>query len=336
MGTATSFRGDVSHVVGTRRANRIKGKMDAEKCSKKKSKIHLPSARDPRLGGRFVCYIKTSFCDINHWFANWYFKAWNLPLKHSSLLFLEPEETLILESAPSSHQLYCISRHLRINLTFESNWLHLSVLYNLQTVRTAVSEAEAQYLWRDLKISKWLHTDSPQRCWNWTNPARKIGEASKGACRIKKNKNLRLVLLPNVHFHWDISVIFTLIHICKTKNPFKLHPSIHFLYPVNPSVGSRGGWSLSQRSLGERRGRPWTGRQSITGPHRDKRDKRPHTRSHSLLRTILETLINLTCMFLDGGRKPEYPERTHTHLKPKLKLRVRGVHPPIKLNHESV
>jgi len=24
-----------------------------------------------------------------------------------------------------------------------------------------------------------------------------------------------------------------------------IHPSIHFLYPLNPSVGSRGGWSLS-------------------------------------------------------------------------------------------
>jgi len=25
----------------------------------------------------------------------------------------------------------------------------------------------------------------------------------------------------------------------------------------------------------------------------------------------LETPVNLTCMFLDGGRKPENPERTH-------------------------
>ena len=50
-------------------------------------------------------------------------------------------------------------------------------------------------------------------------------------------------------------------------------PSIHFL-PLNPLVGSRGGWSLSQQSSGERRGTPWTDRQSITGPHRDKRDKR--------------------------------------------------------------
>ena len=50
---------------------------------------------------------------------------------------------------------------------------------------------------------------------------------------------------------------------------FSVHPSIHFLYPLNPSVGSR--------SSGERQGTPWTGRRSITGPHRDKRDKQPHT-----------------------------------------------------------
>ena len=73
-----------------------------------------------------------------------------------------------------------------------------------------------------------------------------------------------------------------------------INPSIHFLYLLNPLVGSWGGWSLSQQSSSERRGTPWTGRQSITGPHRD---KQPHTRSHSLLRIIFETPINLTCMF---------------------------------------
>ena len=54
---------------------------------------------------------------------------------------------------------------------------------------------------------------------------------------------------------------------------------IWYLFFLNqtPPVGSRGGWSLSQRSSGERRGTPWTGRQSITGPHRDKRDTQPHT-----------------------------------------------------------
>ena len=56
------------------------------------------------------------------------------------------------------------------------------------------------------------------------------------------------------------------------------HPSIHFL-PLNPSVGSQVGWSLSQQSSGKRWGTPWTDCQSITGPHRDKRDKQPFTLS---------------------------------------------------------
>ena len=30
-------------------------------------------------------------------------------------------------------------------------------------------------------------------------------------------------------------------------------------------------------------------------------------------RVNLKSPINLTCMFLDGGRKPEYPERTHAY-----------------------
>jgi len=44
----------------------------------------------------------------------------------------------------------------------------------------------------------------------------------------------------------------------------KIHPSIFY---THSSVGSRGARSLSQRSLGEKRGKPWTGCQSITGPH---------------------------------------------------------------------
>ena len=95
------------------------------------------------------------------------------------------------------------------------------------------------------------------------------------------------------------------------------HPSI--FYTVNPLVGSRGGWSLSQQSSGERRGTPWTGRQSITGPHRDKRDKQPHTLTLAP-KDNLETPINLTCMFLDGGRNPEYPERTHAYTGRTCKL----------------
>ena len=44
------------------------------------------------------------------------------------------------------------------------------------------------------------------------------------------------------------------------------------------------------------------------------------TDTRSLLRTILETPFNLTCMFLDGGRKPEYPERTHAYTGRTCKL----------------
>jgi len=43
-----------------------------------------------------------------------------------------------------------------------------------------------------------------------------------------------------------------------TGCPLCWNKSIHFLYPRKPSVRSRGGWSLSQWSLGERRGAPWT------------------------------------------------------------------------------
>jgi len=85
----------------------------------------------------------------------------------------------------------------------------------------------------------------------------------------------------------------------------KIHPSIHFLYSLNPTVGSWGGWGLCQWALGE--STPWTGRQSITGPHRN---KQPHTLTP---RDNLETPINITCMLLDSGRKPEYPGRTHAY-----------------------
>jgi len=79
------------------------------------------------------------------------------------------------------------------------------------------------------------------------------------------------------------------------------------------SIQHRGCWSLSYLSLGERQGTPWTARQSITGPHRDKWDKQPSTLTLTP-RDNLEKPINLTCMFLGGGWKPEYPERTHAYM----------------------
>ena len=66
-----------------------------------------------------------------------------------------------------------------------------------------------------------------------------------------------------------------LYNIRKCDYHINIHPSI--FYRLIRRSGRGGGWSLSQQSSGERRGTPWTGRQSITGPHRDKRDKQPHT-----------------------------------------------------------
>ena len=84
---------------------------------------------------------------------------------------------------------------------------------------------------------------------------------------------------PNAKKLLRLNAEFTLVPVLYKEIPWD--PSIHFLYLLNPLVGSQGGWSLSQRSLGERRGTPWTGRRFVTGPHRDKRDKQPHTHAHS-------------------------------------------------------
>jgi len=70
-----------------------------------------------------------------------------------------------------------------------------------------------------------------------------------------------------------------------------------------------GAWSLSQLPLGKRQGTLWIDYQSITGPHREKHNK--HPRPLPLTRKVnLGSPINRTCMFLDGGRKLEYPPCT--------------------------
>ena len=56
--------------------------------------------------------------------------------------------------------------------------------------------------------------------------------------------------------------------------------------------------------------------------HRATQRQTRQTTTHMLTLTPkdnLETPINLTCMFLDGG-KPEYPERTHTYTGKTCKL----------------
>ena len=106
-----------------------------------------------------------------------------------------------------------------------------------------------------------------------------------------------------------------------------VHPSIFYTRLIRRS--GRGG---AEGYPSGHRGTPWTGRQFITGPHTQ--DKQPHTRSHShsLLRTILELPINLTCMFLDGRRRPEYLERTHTYIGRTCKLHTER--PQLGFNQE--
>ena len=86
------------------------------------------------------------------------------------------------------------------------------------------------------------------------------------------------------------------------KANFQLH--IH-PFPT-PQFRVAGGWSLSQRSSAGRRVQPG----QVASPSH--RDKQPCTLTLTT-KDSLETPINLTCMFLDGGRKPENPERTHAH-----------------------
>ncbi|MEQ2276964.1 hypothetical protein XENORESO_015964 [Xenotaenia resolanae] len=68
-----------------------------------------------------------------------------------------------------------------------------------------------------------------------------------------------------------------------------------FSMPSSSVQGRGGAGAYLQQSTGERWGTPWTGRQSIAGEHKD-------TNNH----------IHLTIMFLDRGRKKEYPERTNS------------------------
>ena len=78
-------------------------------------------------------------------------------------------------------------------------------------------------------------------------------------CSCMSDEEISLWLQLTASYH----VLFATV--ASSNKIVVLVTSIHFL-PLNPSVGSRGGWSLSQQSSGDRRGTPWTGRQSITGP----------------------------------------------------------------------
>ena len=110
---------------------------------------------------------------------------------------------------------------------------------------------------------------------------------------------------------------FLILVLIVSINQRKLYPSIHFLYPLNPSVGSRGAGAYPS---GHRaRGGVHPGQ--VASPSQGDTETNNQTRSHSLLRKkFYETPINRTCMFLDGGRKPEYLERTHAYTRRTCKL----------------
>ena len=100
----------------------------------------------------------------------------------------------------------------------------------------------------------------------------------------------------------------------QTSHPFYLYPSVHYLYPLNPVQEAAGGDASFLCEKG--RAAPWTGCQSITGPHRDEQ-------SCSLTPTgNLEPKINLTYVFLEYGRKPEYLKKSYTRTRRTCKLQT--------------
>jgi len=107
-------------------------------------------------------------------------------------------------------------------------------------------------------------------------------------------------------------------------------PSIHFLYPLNLSVGSWGGLEPIPAAIGREAGYTLD-RSSVH--HRATQRQTRQTTTHMLTLTPKdnsETPINLTCMFLDGGRKPEYPERTHAYTGRTCKLYTERSQPGVE------
>ncbi|MED6246678.1 hypothetical protein ATANTOWER_021845 [Ataeniobius toweri] len=76
-----------------------------------------------------------------------------------------------------------------------------------------------------------------------------------------------------------------LMHIPTTIHP-SIHPSIHpFSLPASSVQGRKEAGAYLQRSMGERWGAPWTGRQSLQGNTETHRTNN-HAHTHSVLREI--------------------------------------------------
>ena len=120
--------------------------------------------------------------------------------------------------------------------------------------------------------------------------------------------NSIICVMPESHIQW-----------IKNRTQTQGHQSV-IIYRFILCQRVAGGAVPISATSGDRRGTPWTVRQSIAGPHTD-RDKQPFTLTLTPM-VNLECPIYLSphCMFLDCGRKPENPERTHAHTGRTCKL----------------
>jgi len=108
--------------------------------------------------------------------------------------------------------------------------------------------------------------------------------------------------------------LFHTLNTSQNQPKVFLYLSIHpFSIPAQSNCGGAGAYLSDHREAGytldrspvHHRATQRQTRQTTTHTH-------THTHTHTL-RDNLQSPINLTCTFLDGGRKPEYPERTHAY-----------------------
>ena len=179
---------------------------------------------------------------------------------------------------------YCVSTGRRIGLLFVFSRITLKIKQNSSL------------------LSVWLC----EKLWQWDN----------------KNSNRCVLTWLFLFFSVCQLQFVTLIYVVQCKQckqglrsvccserdygSYGYETSIHpFSIPSYSNLGSQWGWSLSWLSLGEERQvTPWTGHQSTTRPHGDKWDTQP-CKLTLTPRDNLESPINLTRMFLNGGRKPD-------------------------------
>ena len=88
--------------------------------------------------------------------------------------------------------------------------------------------------------------------------------------------------------------------------------SIQFLYLLNPNQGCGGAGACPRCHWARGRAHPGQVTSPLQG-HTETNETKNYPCPHSLLGSILQSAINLTCMFLGGGRKPEFPENPRIH-----------------------